>query len=188
VGTNKYPNLNEKATLKDDTSNEAGNAGIPLLVPQHAALVFEKLRDRTLKQKEATGFVPKVYMACFGNLAMRKARATFAAEFFGTAGFEIMGEFFFNDAQTAAGESAKSDADIVVICSSDLEYETHAVAFAEQFKSVSKDKILVLAGYPEKIVDDLKKGGVDTFIHIKSDAIEILSDFQNKLFRSSAGE
>ena len=95
-----------------------------------------------------------------------------------------MGEFYFETAQKAAEESVHSKADIVVICSSDQEYEKQAVTFAEQFKSASKDKILVLAGYPEKIIDDLKKGGVDSFIHFKSDAIEMLSNFQNKLFTS----
>jgi methylmalonyl-CoA mutase len=184
VGTNKYPNLQEKAALREVNNKPKNKTGTPLLYPQHAARSFELLRDRTIRHFESTGFIPKVYLACFGNLAARKSRASFAAEFFGTAGFEIMGEFFFDDAQKAAEESAKSNADIVVICSSDLEYETYGVAFAELFKKVSKDKILVLAGYPEKIVEDLKKGGVDRFIHIKSDAIEILSDFQAKLFQS----
>jgi methylmalonyl-CoA mutase len=184
VGTNKYPDLHEKATLKPINNIPTVKTGIPLLIPQHAVQSFEILRDRTVKYYEATGFIPKVYLACFGNLAKRKARASFAAEFFGTAGFEILGAFFFEDAQKAAEESAKSKADIVVICSSDLEYETLAFAFAEQFKSISKDKILVLAGYPEKIADDLKTGGVDILIHIKSDAIEILSAFQDQLFTS----
>lgn len=185
VGTNKYPNLQEKAALKELDPQSTGKAGISLLAPQHAARSFELLRDRTIRHFETTGFIPKVYLACFGNLAARKARASFAVEFFGSAGFEIMGEFFFDDAQKAAEHGANSNADIVVICSSDLEYETYGVAFAEQFKAASKDKILVLAGYPEKIVDDLKKGGVDTFIHIKSDAIETLSGMQAQLFQSS---
>ncbi|MCU7552338.1 methylmalonyl-CoA mutase family protein [Chitinophagaceae bacterium LB-8] len=183
VGTNKYPSLKEKTPLKEKDIQPASRRDIPLLYPQHAASSFELLRDRTRRHFESTGFIPKVYLACFGNLAARKARASFTAEFFGTAGFHILGEFFFNDTQKAAEESAKSNADIVVICSSDLEYETHGAAFAKQFKTISKDKILTLAGHPEKIVEDLKKSGVDVFIHIRTDAIETLSDFQAKLFQ-----
>ncbi len=182
VGTNKYPNLQEIATIKDVNNIPVNEGEIPLLLPQHAARSFEWLRNKTVKHFEATGFIPKVYLASFGNLAIRKARASFAAEFFGSAGFEIMGEFFFNNVQKTAEESAKSEADVVVICSSDQEYELHAAAFAAHFKAISKNKILVLAGYPEKIAEKLKKEGVDVFIHIKSDAIEILSAIQAKLF------
>jgi methylmalonyl-CoA mutase len=116
---------------------------------------------------------------------MIKARATFAIEFFASAGFEILGEYLFTDIQKAAKESAASNANIVVICSSDTDYETSARAFAETFKSLSKDKLLVVAGYPESIVEQLQQAGVASFIHIKSNAIEMLSDFQQKLFINS---
>jgi methylmalonyl-CoA mutase len=180
VGTNKYPNLDEKAVAPAGKNESKGN--VPLLVPQRATQLFEELRSRTLSQYEQTGVLPKVYLACFGNLASRKARAGFASEFFGTAGFNILGEFFFPDVQTGATESANSDADIVVMCSSDADYETSAVSFIETFKSINKDKLLVLAGYPEALVADLQNAGVDSFIHIKSNAVEMLTDFQNRLF------
>jgi methylmalonyl-CoA mutase len=54
--------------------------------------------------------------------------------------------------------------------------------FATTFKSLSKDKLLVLAGYPESNAEQLKQAGVDAFIHAKSNAVEMLSDFQQKLF------
>src|SRR5690606_22150259 len=127
------------------------------------------------------GHLPKVYLACFGNLAMRKARATFASEFFGTAGFDILGEFYFEDPLNAAEKSAESNANIVVLCSSDQEYETSAEAFARKFKSIAPEKSLVLAGYPESIVENLKAAGIDQFIHMKSNAIDVLTGFQRKL-------
>lgn len=181
VGTNKYPNGQEKTVLAEAGAKEARHGDLHLLVPQRATRCFEELRSRTLNHFNATGFMPRVYLACFGNLAMRKARATFASEFFGTAGFEIMGEYFFTEVQRAAEESARSNASIVVICSSDADYETSALAFAEAFRALAKDKTLVLAGYPESIVEQLKAAGVDAFIHIKSNAIDVLTDFQNKL-------
>lgn len=181
VGTNKYPNLQEKAVLKQNDRAVTTANGLNLLVAQRATRVFDELRSRTLAHFEKTGYIPRVYLACFGNLAMRKARATFAGEFFGTAGFDILGEFFFNDPVTAATDAAQSEAAIIVMCSSDQDYETSAAAFARTFKSLALHKTLVLAGYPEPIVQELKSAGVDTFIHIKSNAVEVLTAFQNKL-------
>ncbi len=185
VGTNKYPNALEKKVSRSTLPIAQEREGIDLLIPQHATRVFDELRNKTLAHYEKTGYLPSVYMACFGNLAMRKARATFAAEFFGTAGFDINGEYFFDDPIKAATESATCDSDIVVICSSDQEYEASAVKFAKTFREINKGKTLVLAGYPETIVAALKDAGVDTFIHIRANAIELLSDLQEKLFAKS---
>jgi len=177
IGSNKYPNTQENALLKEENKTITPTS---LLSEQRATKLFDDLRSRTLAHIEQTGFVPRVYLACFGNPAMRKARAIFSAEFFGTAGFNI-GEHFFKDAMEAAKESAGSEADIIVICSSDQDYETSAAEFARLFKSLSKNKILVLAGYPETIAEALQQAGSVCFIHIKSNAIEVLSAFQNKL-------
>ena len=178
VGTNKYPNLQETVAYEETANGEDGH----LLNPQRSTRAFNQLRLSTQKHLEETGFVPKVYLACFGNLAMRKARATFAAEFFGTAGFHLMGEFAFQDVSSAAKEAAASEADIVVMCSSDPDYESVAVAFSTLFKAEAPSKLLVLAGYPAALINELKTAGVDEFIHIKTNAVETLSGFQNKLF------
>jgi methylmalonyl-CoA mutase len=184
VGTNKHPNPSERTTLKEAKTEEK-QGELQLLHAQRATRSFEELRTKTLKYFDETGFIPTVYLACFGNLALIKARATFSIEFFASAGFEILGEYLFTDIQKAAHESAASKANIVVICSSDSDYATSAKAFAEIFKSLSKDKLLVLAGYPETIVEQLQQAGVDSFIHIKSNAIEVLSGLQRKLFINS---
>jgi len=181
VGTNKYPNLQEKVNVIPDMMT-APDPGFPLLSQQRAAHNFEELRQRTQQQFEVMGNAPKVYLACFGNLAMRKARASFSTEFFGTAGFEIMGEFFFEDVEEGAKESAKSDADIVVMCSSDAEYETAGKRFAEVFKDCSTDKKLIVAGYPAEIIGSLRRAGADDFIHIKTNAVEFISALQDELF------
>lgn len=182
VGTNKYPNGQEKMVLPSAALPQERSGDVPLLLPQRATRLFEELRSRTLVHAQATGFTPRVYLAAFGNLAMRKARATFASEFFGTAGFAVLGEFYDADPVKGAENAAASEADIVVICSSDADYETGAAAFAQAFRAKAKDRLLVLAGYPEALVPALKDAGVDSFIHVKTNAIEVLTQFQNKLF------
>lgn len=183
VGTNKYPNLQEKAGIMPvNESFAAAGSDYPSLVSQRATQNFERLRQRTERRDEVTGHAVKVYLACFGNLAMRKARASFAAEFFGTAGFSIMGEFFWEDVREGAEESVKSEADIIVMCSSDAEYETEGKIFAETFKSFGRDKKLLLAGYPAEITDSLRQAGVDDFIHVKTNVAEFISALQDELF------
>lgn len=186
VGTNKYPDFKEKISSKLNSDNTQLSSENQLLKPQRSVKTFEQLRQETQKHFEATQMLPKVYLACYGNLAMRKARAAFASEFFGTAGFEIMGEFFNDNIQKLAEESAKSEADVVVICSSDPEYESEGKTFAEGFKKVGKDKKLILAGYPAEIVEDLKKSGVDDFIHVKTNVIDFISKLQKELFAKLA--
>ncbi|MCW3092601.1 MAG: methylmalonyl-CoA mutase, N-terminal domain/subunit [Ferruginibacter sp.] len=182
VGMNKYVNAQEKISLKEASAAPAADPGFPLLHSQRATKNFEWLRQRTQQYFEQMGKIPKVYLACFGNQATRNARAAFSAEFFGTAAFEIIGQFFFEEAEKGAEESAKSDADIVVICSSDAEYETGGKIFAETFKQLNKDKKLILAGYPADIIESLKQAGVDDCIHQKTNVVEFITALQNELF------
>ena len=188
VGTNKYPNPQEASVLPGRNIQPHEGQEFPLLVQQRATRQFDELRSRTLVHQQKTGYLPQVYLATFGNLAMRKARASFAYEFFGVAGFKIMGEFYNADPAAAANEAAASNADIVVICSSDADYESNALSFVLAFRKVTTNKQLVLAGFPEALVQPLKEAGVNAFIHIKCNAIEVLTHFQYKLFTGEAVE
>ena len=89
---------------------------------------------------------------------MRKARATFSADFFGTAGFAIMGEFFFDNVAEAAKASTSSDADIVVMCASDTDYDEVGEQFAQAFRAAGTEQLLVLAGYPHRPAGSLEQG------------------------------
>lgn len=182
VGTNKYVNPREKIPLKVETATGTLNPGFPLLQQQRATQNFEYLRQRTQHHFELTGNKPAVCLVCFGNPAMRNARAAFSAEFFGAAAFEIMEEVFLEDVKTGAEEIAKGDADIVVICSSDAEYATLGIAFAETFRSISKDKKLIVAGYPAESIEKLIQTGINDFIHMKTSVVEFITALQNELF------
>ncbi len=185
VGSNKYPNLLESIPYQKADEKASKTHGFDLLQPQRGIAGFEKLRQEIQRMETRIGKRPQVYLACFGNLAMRKARASFASDFFGTAGFDIMGEFFFDTIEEAVQKSANSMADIVVICASDQDYATDGASFAKSFKAQNQDKELVLAGYPADIIDELKTAGVDSFIHIKTNAIEALTEYQNKVMAKS---
>lgn len=180
VGSNKFPDPTEITPL--NLRRRHGSKPEEVALPQrHATLQFEELKNKTLLHGQKTGLIPSVYLTCFGDPATRKARSAFAGEFFGLAGFKVLDDAFFSNIEEAAAKSAESEADIVVMCSSDETYVSDGIKFAETFRNISKGKLLVVAGYPEAVVDQLKNVGVDEFIHLRSNAVEVLTNFQQRL-------
>jgi methylmalonyl-CoA mutase len=179
LGTNQYPNhgefleeLNSIAFLHLDKS--AGSATIPTLKPYRGAQAFEILRYKT-DQFAKSGKRPKVFLLTIGHPAMRSARAQFAGNFFGCAGFEIIDNPGFKSVEVACEAALKAGTDIAVICSSDEEYAVLAPKILELLKDKS---IVVVAGFPKAIIEELKQKGIQHFIHIKSNVLEKLNEFQ----------
>ena len=73
----------------------------------------------------------------------------------------------------------EKEADIVVLCSSDYEYATFA---PEAFKLLDGRAEFVVAGAPA-CTDDLKALGINNFIHVKSDVLRTLQDFNARLLK-----
>jgi len=162
VGVNNYPDLGGKV-LAAVTNPETGDPPFPQF---RLAEPFEKIRERTERHAEATGHAPRVLLLKRGDVKMRTARANFALNFFGCAGFAI----------TESEEYAGANADLMVLCSSDPEY----LAFAEEVVSAVKVPVIV-AGNPKEQIEALKAAGVQGFVHVGSDAVETLTDWQNRL-------
>jgi methylmalonyl-CoA mutase len=102
---------------------------------------------------------------------MKGARSNFCRNFFGCAGFDM----------AEAEEYEGTDADLIVLCSSDPEY----LAFAQEVCSKVKAPVLV-AGNPKEQAEALQAAGVQGFIHIFSDIVQTLTQWQDKLgMRSS---
>lgn len=178
VGVNKYPNLME--TIAIDILSEGGADNSKVLTPRRASLEIEALRRKTEELVADTNVRPIVQLASFGNLNMRKARAAFAYDFIGVSGFDVHQEESFESAELAATESAKSDAHVVVICSSDQDYDESAIAFIKAFRAIAADKVLLLAGAP-KNMDELTEAGLDGVVNMRSDVLVTLSKIQDKI-------
>jgi len=126
---------------------------------------------------DRAGKRPAVFLLQIGNTAMRKARAQFSANFFGCAGYQIIDNPGFDTIDEAVKQALQAKAEIVVICSSDDEYSL----LAPEIHNRLKDKaIIVVAGNPASI-DELKSKGLENFIHVRSNVIEILKDFNKRL-------
>lgn len=182
LGTNQYPNFNEKAAdkiEKDGCNCCCGNKGEndpakSLSMKRHAS-DFETLRLAT----EHAANRPKVFMLTIGNLAMRLARAQFSSNFFGCAGYEIIDNIGFDTVQAGIDAALEKGADIVVLCSSDDEYATYA---PEAFKALDGKAEFVVAGAPA-CTEELQAQGITNFINVRSNVLETLQAFNAKLLK-----
>ncbi len=184
LGTNIYPNFNEKALDKVSgeckckcscASGEAQDGAVEYLNMDRAASQFEQLRLDT----ERAAKRPKVFMLTIGNLAMRLARAQFSANFFGCAGYEIIDNIGFNTVKEGVDAALEKGADVVVLCSSDDEYAEYA---PEAFKELDGKAMFVVAGAPA-CMDDLKAQGIENFIHVRVNVLDTLVGFNAKLLK-----
>ena len=183
LGTNQYPNFNERAEGKQPLAHACCCGGghkehacekpIATLNFDRAASEFEALRLQT----EASGKRPKVFMLTVGNLAMRQARAQFSCNFFACAGYEVIDNLGFPSVEEGVDAAMKAGADIVVLCSSDDEYAEYAVP---AFRALAGRALFVVAGAPQ-CMDDLKAAGIEHFIHVRVNVLETLKEFNVKL-------
>lgn len=149
--------------------------------PYRGARAFEDLRLAVERYAEKQGQKPTVYLMPLGNRKMRKARATFSANFFGCGGYDVVEPLGFDTVDEAVEAAKDKEPDIVVICSSDPEYPELVKPICDKVKKFRKRPWVVLAGYPEEHLKEFKKAGVDTFIHRKANVLEILSEYHRNI-------
>ena len=156
VGVNNYPDLNEANVEPLETPPGIWRAASP----------FEQLRRKTEAYARKQGKRPKVLLLEQGDLTMRQARSQFSQNFFGCAGFEIV----------TSHEYQQTDADLIVLCSSDAEY----LKLAQEVCPKVNQPVIV-AGEPKDQLEQLRAAGVQGFVHLRTDAITALTEWQNRL-------
>lgn len=180
LGTNQFPNFTETSEGKRPVSSccnccgskeEAG--AIPALNTSRMASDFEALRLQT----EAAKKQPIAFMLTIGNLAMRQARAQFSCNFLAAAGYKVIDNLGFTTVEEGVDAALAAGADIIVICSSDDEYAEYAIP---AFKYLNGRAMYVVAGAPA-CSEDLKAAGIENFIHVKSNQLETLREYNSKL-------
>ena len=176
LGTNQFPNFTEKSEGKEPATGCcccAGEGEIAALKPTRLASDFETLRLTTEKAKK----VPVAFMLTIGNLAMRQARAQFSCNFLAAAGYKVIDNLGFATVEEGVDKALEAGADIVVICSSDDEYAEYAIP---AFKYLNGRALYVVAGAPA-CTEDLKAAGIENFIHVRSNQLETLKEYNAKL-------
>ncbi|MDR1812792.1 MAG: methylmalonyl-CoA mutase subunit beta [Candidatus Fibromonas sp.] len=170
IGTNQYPNLQEK--MNDKIQHKSNIRRGPEM--------FEKLRLQTEEYAKKTGSAPKVFLWTAGDLGMRLARATFIKNFFGCAGYTVIDTNGIPN--VAAGiELVKKDVpQIIALCSKDEEYLELAKEIFPVLEKEFPNIIRIVAGNPKE-AEAIKAAGAQDFIHVLTNAIDSLNSYQKKL-------
>ncbi|MBQ4278704.1 MAG: acyl-CoA mutase large subunit family protein [Rikenellaceae bacterium] len=185
LGTNQFPNFTEVAgqeiTAATVTAGQpkcacgcdgAAEGGVKPLTPYRGAMEFEQLRLKV----DRSGKEPKAFMLTLGNLAMARARAQFACNFFACAGIRVQDNTHFASVEEGVKAALASGAEIVVICSSDDEYAT----LAPEARKLLEGKIFVVAGAPA-CQAELEAQGITNFISVRSNVLETLKGYVKEL-------
>jgi methylmalonyl-CoA mutase len=186
TGVSEFPNVQEELP-----PTAARSEGVPFEVPvtDHAARCeplprlrwsqeFEALRDAAEAYAAGVGRQPVVFLANLGPVAVHTARATFAKNLFEAGGLvaltsETGATSGFDDAAAASAAFAESGERIVCICSSDERYAESAAEVATALKAAGATRVY-LAGNPGERRDELIAAGVDEFVHVGVDVMDVL--------------
>jgi methylmalonyl-CoA mutase len=155
VGVNNYP----------DTKQSALDAAEALPSSWRQAQAIEVIRLRTERHAKSAGKTPRILLLKRGDLKMKTARGAFCLNFFGCGGFDIV-----------ESEELDPAADLIVLCSSDPEYVDFARDIAAQTESP-----MAVAGNPKDQIEELKAIGVAGFVHVLSNQVDTLREWQDRL-------
>jgi methylmalonyl-CoA mutase len=167
TGTNQHANISEKALDRIDVSR--------ITESRRGAWMYEQLRLRTERYVAGGGKNPRVLLAEIGDAKMRAARSSFASNFFACAGFDLVARRFLSAERIAA-----SDADLIVLCSSDAEYLALATEVIARLKALGRKTPVIIAGNPDSS-EQLQAAGVADFVHLRSNPVEFLARWQQRL-------
>jgi methylmalonyl-CoA mutase len=146
-----------------------------------AASEIEALRAATHRLVAQQKELPQVFLCNLGSLREHKARADFSRGFFAVGGYDVISPAGFKTPESAAAAFVESKADVAVICSTDENYPLVVPPLVAAIRAGKPRAVIVLAGYPQDQVETHKKAGVDEFIHVRADVLEVLSRIHGKL-------
>jgi len=165
TGVSEFPNIDDE--IPAPLAEAAGAAGelAPLPMRRHAE-GFERLRGAADDHRRRTGTHPDVIVWGLGTPADSTARVTFAKNLFEAGG--LLTRFVESlDAVDLTGR-------LVCLCSSDARYAELAADAARAAKAGGAARVY-LAGRPADLVDTLQQAGVDEFVALGVDALDVLS-------------
>lgn len=151
------------------------------LAVHRGAESFERIRQATEAYAQQHGSVPKIFLANMGPIPQHKARADFSTAFFNVAALETMANTGFSTVAEAAEAALASDARAMVICSTDATYPDLVPELASKVKAAQPGMMVILAGYPKDHLENFRAAGVDEFLHMRANALELLTTVQKHL-------
>ncbi len=150
-----------------DARASAGAEQIEALPRVRYAQGFEDLRSRVDDHVREGGDEPVVFLVNLGTAAEYTARTTFAKNFFEAGGLRT-------DSGGSVDDFVASGASLVCVCSSDPRYAEDAQSTVAALRDAGAVRIY-LAGKPKAQLDALTSAGVDEFISVGCDLVEVLT-------------
>ncbi|MET7640082.1 methylmalonyl-CoA mutase subunit beta [Streptomyces sp. NPDC005438] len=169
TGVSEFPLLDEREPDRDPAPAPP-TGGLPRVRRDEE---YEALRARSDAHRAATGQRPRVFLAALGSPAQHTARVAFASNLFQTGGVEAVHQPTTVDASEVAEAFAASGAALACLCSSDEVYQEQATEVAGELKRAGAARVY-LAGRPGEHRQEWREAGVDEFVHLGRDVVEIL--------------
>jgi methylmalonyl-CoA mutase len=167
TGTNRFSNPSE--------AHPPAVEAVAKSIHPRAASALETVRFRTECHLKKPGRTIRILLAEIGDVKMRAARSQFASEFLACGGLSTQKQHF-----ERVAEIAYADADLIVLCSSDSEYLALAAELFPLMRENNHRAKIAVAGNPQS-ADQLRALGVTEFIHMRSNAVEVLSAIQQQI-------
>lgn len=165
-----------RRTLDGDTPGE------PEITPIHAhrwTEQYEEMRHRTETYRDRTGDNVRIFLANMGPIPQHKARADFITGFMEVGNFQVLKNDGYPTVETCAQAAAESGGDIAVICSTDATYPELVPPLAKRIREKKPSMKVFLAGAPaEEFKQSYLDAGVDEFISVRSNCLEVLTSLQ----------
>ncbi|AKQ46250.1 hypothetical protein TH63_12480 [Rufibacter radiotolerans] len=176
LGTNKYPNPNEKHDYDPESliqSKQFDNT--------RASYSYEVMRLATELHFRKKNRRPHALVVHLGNAIQEHIHASFAREFFTCSGFTTQVVKF--DTPSAALAAVKDlDAQVIVMAAPEKEFQQFAEPFARGMRSQQRQgPALVLADDPMHLKEELRTHGFDEFLFQGCDTAEIIARIQERL-------
>ena len=139
---------------------------------------YEALREATVKAAEE-GKTVNVFLANFGKIPNHKPRADFSRGFFEVGFFDVIGNDGYPTAEEVAQAAIDSKAEVVCICGKDVDYPEIVPVIAKAVKAANQDTMVIVAGAPAaEYKESYDAAGVDEYIHVKANCLDILTKIQ----------
>jgi methylmalonyl-CoA mutase len=142
---------------------------------------FERLRREVETKFVEKGRRVRVFLANMGPIPQHKPRADFSRGFFEVAGFEMIGNEGFENAEAAAEAAFAAAAPVVVICSTDATYPDYVPDLTRRIKAARPEVTVIVAGKQSpEATEAFDAAGVDDYIHVRANCLEINRKLHDK--------
>jgi methylmalonyl-CoA mutase len=180
VGINDFINPESPASEVRSAAQAESVTVEKRLHPLRLAADFEALQIAAHEFGQQRGHELTALLAAYGAVSSYRHRSDFCRSFLSVGGFQTT---LIDEQESVAAlalAATKSNADVIVLCAADKEYDTLIPAFVPAVRKIGKQAVVLLAGLPAGKEESYRIAGIDDFIHLRANARDFLCALQEK--------